>query len=97
MSNPDYSTMKELGTIFGTTSHKVGRKLREMGLRTRDGKPSPTAFRAGLCGQRWTHDHTNYCWAWHTEKVTKMIRENGFGEVTRVAPVAGGRSSPHSR
>lgn len=71
--------MKEIGQAFGTTSHQVGKKLKELGLRTTDGKPSYEAFQAGLCDQRWTQDMMHYCWAWHGERIVKLLQENGFG------------------
>ncbi len=81
MASSDYMTMREIGQVFGTTSHKVGKKLKEIGLRTLSGKPSRTAFEGGLCDQRWTQDMTHYCWAWHTERTVRLLRESGFGEI----------------
>ena len=48
----EFQTMREIGrTFFGVSSHTVGRKLRELGLRTTDGKPptrhSPVALSSG--------------------------------------------------
>ena len=77
--NSDYMTMKEIGALIGETSHAVGRKLKELGVRTADGKPSRQAFEAGLCDKRWTADMQNYLWAWHAEKTVRMLREAGFG------------------
>jgi hypothetical protein len=77
--NGDYMTMREIGWEFGTTSHKVGKKLKELGLRTSDGRPSRQAFEAGLCDQRWAPGMENYLWAWHGERVVRLLRESGFG------------------
>jgi len=78
--NGDYLTMKEIGAGFGKTSHKVGKKLKELGLRTAAGKPSRIAFEDGLCEQRWTSDWMNYCWAWHGEKILRLLKKAGFGK-----------------
>jgi hypothetical protein len=78
--NSDFWTMKEIGAVFNTTSHKVGKKLKELGLRTADGRPSRQAFEAGLCDQRWTSDRMNYCWAWHAEETVRLLRECDFGK-----------------
>jgi hypothetical protein len=79
MIDSQFWTMKELAMLFGgETSHTVGKKLKELGLRTRDGKPSGRAFGDGLCSQRWTEDHGNYCWAWNKEKVTALLVEAGL-------------------
>jgi hypothetical protein len=71
----DYQTMKELGATFGMTCHEVGKKLKELGLRTRDGRPTREAFKGGYCSQRWTQDGQHYCWAWHGEKTVKLLQE----------------------
>jgi hypothetical protein len=73
-----FVTMTELGRCFGLTSHQIGRKLKEIGLRTADGKPSQAAFQGGLCSQRWSRDHENYCWAWHQEKTSEALRRAGL-------------------
>lgn len=77
----DYMTMKEIGRVFEVSSHVVGRKLKELGLRTTDGKPSYDAFQAGLCDQRWTQDMMHYCWAWHGQEIIRLLRESGFGKI----------------
>ena len=79
--NSDYKTMREIGKLLGTTSHKVGKRLKELGLRTEAGKPSRRAFEAGLCNQRWTQDMMNYCWAWKREETIRLLQEHGFGEI----------------
>jgi hypothetical protein len=53
--------MRDIGKVFGTTSHVIGRRLKELGLRMEDGKPSPEAFQRELCRQRWTRDMEHYC------------------------------------
>jgi hypothetical protein len=79
MSNSEFLTMKEVGELFGKTSHAVGKKLKELGLRTADGKPSWQAFERGLCERRFTDDGQNYLWAWHGEMTFRLLRESGFG------------------
>ncbi len=80
MSNSDYMTMREIGALFDKTSHAVGKKLRELGLRSAEGKPTRQAFERGLCERRFTEDGQNYLWAWHAEETVKLLRESGFGE-----------------
>jgi hypothetical protein len=78
MSDSEFLTMKEIGKVFGVTSHVIGRKLKELGLRTADGKPTYKAFQGGYCKQRWTDDMAHYCWAWHAEKTIRLLKEH-FG------------------
>jgi hypothetical protein len=73
--NNDFKTMKELGQCFGMTSHEIGRKLKALGLRTQDGRPTHEAFRGGYCEQRWTQDGRHYCWAWHGEKTARVLED----------------------
>src|SRR5437763_1249425 len=39
----EFWTMKEIGVALGVTSHVIGKRLKEIGLRTADGKPSGAA------------------------------------------------------
>ena len=81
MNDDELFTMKEIGKIFGVTSHVIGRKLKDLGMRTNEGKPSPAAFRGHYCGQRFTRDYENYCWAWHPEKTIKLLEKAGMRRV----------------
>jgi hypothetical protein len=78
MSENDFWTMREIGYLFGETSHAIGRKLKELGLRTPDGKPSRLAFKAGLCKKRWTSDGLIYFWVWHGERTARLLEESGL-------------------
>jgi hypothetical protein len=80
MSDSDYWTMRDIGKVFGTTSHVIGRRLKELGLRTWEGRPSREAFDRGLCEKRWTQNMDNYCWAWHGPKTVQLLREVGVRE-----------------
>jgi len=80
MSDNDFMTMRDIGKLFGKTSHTIGRTLKELGLRTEAGKPSRQAFEAGQCNQRWTQDRMNYCWAWKREETIRLLQEHGFGK-----------------
>ena len=70
--------MTELGRFFGLTSHQIGRKLKEVGLRTGDGKPSRAAFRGGMWGRRWSRDHENYCWGLAQGEDLRDLRQAGL-------------------
>jgi hypothetical protein len=67
----DYMTMREIGGRLKLTSHQVGRKLKELGLRTPEGRPSRKAFEAALCSRKWDGEH--YLWAWDAEKVLQLL------------------------
>jgi hypothetical protein len=69
----NYATMKHIGRDYGLTSHALGKLLKEHGLRTEDGKPTPKAFDIKIVEQKHNGpDH--YIWAWHVRK-TRMLLE----------------------
>lgn len=75
----EYMSLTQIGDIFGTTSHKVGRWLVKIGLRY-EGKQ-------GLRASKKAHDEGyvkdvgtgggGYMWAWHTEKTVKALEDAG--------------------
>jgi len=72
---PEYKTMKEIGQGLAMTSHEVGKRLKALGLRTRDGGPSQEAFRHKLVAQKWTDDHNHYIWAWRGDAIGKLLAD----------------------
>ena len=68
-----YQTMKEIGMPLGLTSHQVGKRLKQLGLRTAEGRPSREAFARGLVNRRWSPGGVNYLWAWRAEVVTTLL------------------------
>lgn len=79
--NDYYVTMKEVGAEFGMTSHAVGKKLKELGLRTKEGKPSSRAYDEGFCEQKFTQDYSHYLWAWHLGKTLTVLEAAGMKRV----------------
>jgi len=86
----EFETMKKIGQLYGVTSHAIGRKLKELGFRTAEGRPSSKAFDLGLVEQKWTQDHANYLWAWHTVKTTRLLEQAGMTRLVVNNPVAAG-------
>ena len=87
MNDDNLLTMKEIGKLFGVTSHVIGRKLKELKMRNKEGKPSPAAFKGHYYGQRFTQDYENYCWAWHAEKTITLLELAGMRRVKDEAPL----------
>jgi hypothetical protein len=78
MTDDTYCTMRSLGTIFGASSHAIGRALKAMGLHTAEGQPSYRAQEAGLVKlvagpQSWIP-----LWLWHKEQVIGLLKKAGF-------------------
>jgi hypothetical protein len=74
----EYLTMREIGWLFGVSSHVIGRTLKKVGLRFEDGKPTRLAFVGSYCEQRWTQDHGNYCWIWSKDKTISILEKSGL-------------------
>ena len=73
----DYMTMKELGIqLGGMSSHQIGRTVKELGLRTHEGKPSRKAFEQKLVSQRFTDDGEHYLWAWDSTRTIRLHAEH---------------------
>ncbi len=70
--------MREIGRLFGVSSHVIGRKLKELGSRTREGKPSRAAFDGGFCDEPWPSVMSGYCWAWERTKTIAAPEESGL-------------------
>ena len=77
MSDEVYQTMKQIGASLGLSSHQVGRKLKDLGLREDNGRPSKLAFDCGFVAQKWTQDGTKYLWAWHRGLTLKTLAAVG--------------------
>ncbi len=74
----EFWTMKQIGAAFGVSSHVIGKRLKEIGLRTADGKPSRVAFDGGYCAPHWTSDGEHYCWAWERTKTIEALQRSGL-------------------
>ena len=82
MQGDEYKSMKELGQEFGLTSHKIGRTLKDIGLRTEEGKPSHTAFEQGYVKRRWAEQRSDiYLWVWHYDKTVAALESAGVKRV----------------
>ena len=91
----DYVPLKELSQLLGTTSHVVGRTLKEVGLRTKDGKPTRAAFAGGYCAQRWFDG--KYVWAWEKGKTLRVLDEAGLERRSGPGEVAPGEAAECER
>ena len=68
-----YVTMRQLGTTLGVSSHVVGRKLKQIGLREEDGQPSAKAREGGFtklirCQETFLLD------LWNQDKTLTVLR-----------------------
>lgn len=80
-----YITMRELGTLFGVSSHVIGRWLVEIGLRTAQKRPSPAAFQGGYV-QQGGLQNGGYFWIWHREMTIAALEQAGHQQVAQNGP-----------
>ena len=74
---PEFLSLTELGRLYGVSRNKVGLWLVDLGLRTKDKKPSRAAFDGGFVDQRPSTNPGTYYWVWHGEKTTRLLDEAG--------------------
>jgi hypothetical protein len=75
----EYVSQTDLGTLFGSNSHIIGRILKKLGYRTTDGKPSPLAFQEGLIGLRDYESQPDHpLVTWHREKTIAILQKQGL-------------------
>lgn len=69
----EYLSVTELGRHYGMSSHQVGRWLKNLGLRTDQGKPSSEAFALGYVSQRPSRQPGTYYWVWHGQRINELL------------------------
>lgn len=83
----EYLSLKQLGTLFGRTSHEIGAILKELNLRQADGLPYEHVLSSGLAkrlSETW--------YSWHQTKVVQILEQNGFKRLSN-ENIIGGFSS----
>jgi len=69
--------MTELGKLYGVSSHRIGKWLMDLGLRSNDKKPSRMAFENGFVEQRDSTHPGTYFWVWNKEKTMWALDKEG--------------------
>lgn len=69
----EFSSLKELGMVYGVSSHQVGKWLKNLGFRTEDGKPSENAFSEGMVRQCPSTQPGTFFYVWHRAKTTELL------------------------
>jgi len=74
-------TLSQLGSLFGVTSHKAGKWLVDIGLRTAEGRPSRRAHQEKFVETAPSRGQ-GYIWAWHAERTVAALEEAGHRRVS---------------
>ena len=85
MNDDDYVTMSELGPLFGTTSHQIGKTLKVANLRTPTGNPTLPAIERGLTRRFEGPKPWIPLWKWHKEKILFYLEYYGLRRVETAA------------
>lgn len=73
----EFESMKEIGKLLDTTPNKLGRVLKELGLRDEAGEPTPLAHQLGMVRNRPVYGReTVEVWTWHVEKTLSYLEDN---------------------
>jgi len=82
----DYVNMKEIGKLYGRTSHQVGRELKELGYRSSDGKATMKAFGEKMALLQRDGDHPEWvCVLWNKAKLCELLEDFGWKRVVQDA------------
>ena len=65
-----------LGKQFGLSAVAIGKKLKELGLRSEDGKPTERALSEEYCKSTPLKDGTPF-FMWHKQKVAELMQASG--------------------
>jgi len=76
---------RDIGKLFGMTSHQVGKHLKDLGLRSQVGSPSKMAREQGIAVPGGDFNgHPEHLW--HVEAVVGLFEEAGHRRVPNPPP-----------
>ena len=80
MYDSEYTTMQEIARYFDdSTSHTIGRHLKECGLRLANNEPSELAHQLGLVRKRPVYGREPHeVWTWHLAKTLSRLEGAGL-------------------
>ena len=76
MTEDAFVKMRDIGLLFGRTSHDVGRILKHYDFRSEEGKPTQKAFDGQLIREHWSDGF--YSWNWHVGRTTALLETFGW-------------------
>lgn len=69
----EYLSLRDLGKLYGVSSHEVGKWLKNLGLRNETGYPTTEAIKDGLVKKAPSKQPGTYFWVWNTSKTTEIL------------------------
>lgn len=70
-----WSNLTNLGKQYGFSAIKMGKKLKELGLRNEQGNPTEKALSEGFTKSTPLKDGTMF-YMWHKSKISALMKEN---------------------
>jgi hypothetical protein len=78
----EYLNMRDIGKMFGLSSHAVGKELRDCGYRDHTRKPTRKAFGEGMVREHWDGEHPEWvAYVWNVRKVAELLEDFGHKKV----------------
>ena len=91
MNDDQYLTQTQIGKRYGNLSgKKIGKWLKDVGLRKPDGSPTKKAIEGRFCKMIYNEDWGGTFWVWHAAKTLALLEESiqdpaGFAAAQREA------------
>jgi len=78
----EFMNMKQIGKLYGKTSHQVGRELKELGYRSTDGKATKRALSENMAVLQRDAEHPQWvCVMWNKAKVCELLEDFGWKRI----------------
>lgn len=78
-------TQRQIGRLFGVSSHVIGKWLVEVGLRTADQRPTQAAHEGEFC-EMAPSGTSGYHWVWCSEKAVNKLIDAGHALLVDLPP-----------
>ena len=75
-----WANQTTLGKQFGLSAPAMGKKLKELGLRSEDGHPTERALAEGYCTSTPLKDGTSF-FMWDRRQVEELMRAHGYQQL----------------
>jgi hypothetical protein len=74
--NNEWANMRDVGRLFGKTSHDVGRILKHHGYRSENGKPTRKSHEGQLVREHFVNGFSSSLW--HVERTSALLESLGW-------------------
>jgi hypothetical protein len=86
--------LRELGKLYGKSSHEVGKRLEQLCYRDSDGRPTNKAFSGHFVAPR---GNPKFTWTWHQQKTCAVLEAAGWKRVLPTATATTTTTTPPTK